>query len=203
MRKHAFILVLTLALLICAVPYGSSAHPPLTTCKEGGEMYGYWVDCGNHQADGAFTWNTSIPNSVAAVDYPYRAAMTSGAARWNNTGITSISLSTVSSNNGNIYTYSDPNTSALALFHDYGSDASGHLTKWKIKFNKSKLDNKDASFKAALAAHELGHAIGLNDLYLSGNTDKLMYGYFGETLGTRAAAPTDKDKLGAVEATRH
>jgi hypothetical protein len=187
--------VLCLLLVLSTLPLLSSSAHPSSICKTGGEMYGYYVDCNNHQASASFTWNTDIPNSVVAVDYPYRQAMTSGAGKWS--GTVTISNTSTSSNNGKISTYSDPSTSTLAVFTEYSSDSNGHLTSWKIKFNKSKMDSFTAAEKATVAAHELGHAIGLNDLYLGANSDKLMYGFW-----PMASSPTAKDKEGAKEATK-
>jgi len=179
------------------IPVQSYAHPAGTICKSGSEMLGWMVDCSNHQSSASFTWNTPIPDSSVAVDYRYRWGVSAGASRWS--GTVNITNTATSSPNGYIHTVSDPNTSKLAIFYDYTSNSQGHLYAWKIKLNKLQMDSLTVAEIAAVAAHELGHAIGLNDLKLSGNSDKLMYAYWPLT----ATSPTAKDIEGAKEATKN
>lgn len=193
-NKLVSVILSLLIIFVICIPM-TSAHS-FPQCNPGRELDGYLVDCNNHQSSSSFTWNTSIVNSPVAVDYAYRQATVSGASKWS--GTVTITNTSTSSDNGKIYTYSDTNTSNYAVFHEYSSNSSGHLTKWKIKYNKYKMDSLSASDKAIIAAHELGHAIGLNDLGVFYNDDKLMYGYWP----LKATSPTAEDKAGAKEATK-
>jgi hypothetical protein len=49
-------------LLIFVLPVQAFAHDSMKSqiCNAGGEMYGWWVDCNNHQYDNSFTYNHSL-----------------------------------------------------------------------------------------------------------------------------------------------
>lgn len=53
--------------------------------------------------------------------------------------------------------------------------------------------NRVYTQSSTILEHELGHVIGLNDLYESRNQNKLMYGYSN----TSASSPTSLDIWGA------
>lgn len=184
MKKKLYTIAIVSVLLLMLFPaQKSSAH----SCTSYGELYGYWIDCNNHQATKNFTYYTVIGLDPTYVNY-----VINGATKWNNTGIFSITRSAVVTTNGSISTFSDPNGS-VASFYNYSSNSSGHLTSWYIKMNTAIMGNRGAEQNNATMAHELGHAMGLNDLKLDGNIDKLMYGYSNRT----ATSPTEKDKIGA------
>lgn len=62
--------------------------------------------------------------------------------------------------------------------------------------NTSIMSTKTAAQHSQTMTHELGHAIGLYDLYNDNNKGKLMYGYSNST----ASFPTSRDIAGAKEA---
>lgn len=62
--------------------------------------------------------------------------------------------------------------------------------------NTSIMGRRSSSKNQETIAHEFGHAIGLNDLKLSGNSGLLMYGFSSRT----ASSPTSKDIAGAKKA---
>ncbi len=79
-----------------------------------------------------------------------------------------------------------------ASFKNYaeGTNAdTGHISTWEIHLNT----NIDVNMNAVIVAHELGHVIGLNDLYSNHNQNKLMYYSDAST----ATAPTELDLWGA------
>ncbi|QNK57709.1 hypothetical protein [Paenibacillus sp. PAMC21692] len=185
--------IVTFSLLLCFLSLTTpavSAHPSGVSCFLGSELLGYVVDCNNHQSSSTFNYNAT------GLDATYLGYTTTGASSWSGTVTINSSFSILAQ--GYYSTYSDPDTSTVAAFYDYSSNSSGHLTTWRIKNNKSKMDGRTASANNGTAAHELGHAIGLNDLYGSPNSGKLMYGYSTRT----TTVPTSSDITGATEATK-
>ncbi|MBO9129453.1 hypothetical protein [Bacillus sp. 165] len=181
-------MILAFFLIFSLLPVqNSSAH----SCTAYGETYGYWIDCSNHQAGKYFSYNTASGMSSL-----YQTFVTGGVGKWNSTGVVSISRSSSYSINGYVHTYTDSNTSIVAAFYNYVSNGSGHLTQWSIKMNTAIMDGRTGAKNQETMAHEMGHAIGLNDLYLSGNQGVLMYGYSDRT----ATSPTSKDQTGAAKA---
>ncbi len=79
----------------------------------------------------------------------------------------------------------------VALYTGYVSNASttGHTAYWTIAFNT----HEGISYDAVTVAHELGHVIGLTDLYDNQNINKLMYYSNAST----ATSPTTSDLWGA------
>ncbi len=199
MKRNNRMLIIFCVIVLCTQLFAvvASAHPVGVLCKPGSEALGWKVDCLNHQATPNVKWKSSISTSTSGVDYPYRQAMNLAAARW--AGTIAITESNVDPSAGIISTYSNKNTSVMGVFYEYESDSRNHLVTWKIKFNKMTMDSLTTAEKATVAAHELGHAIGLNDLGHFYNQDKLMYSYWPQV----ATSPTAADKEGAKEATRH
>ncbi len=103
-------------------------------------------------------------------------------------GIVSIEYSAYSSSIVSFYNNSEDSRAGswcpLAVNED-----TGHVTKWHIEINMAYYDERTVE----TIAHEFGHAIGLNDLYESYNTDNLMYGYKVERT---VAAPSMQDIWG-------
>lgn len=58
------------------------------------------------------------------------------------------------------------------------------------------MSSRTAAQNSQALTHELGHAIGLNDLYSDNNQGKPMYEYSTST----ASFPTSRDIAGATEA---
>ncbi|MFE0555126.1 hypothetical protein ACFW1P_04210 [Paenibacillus sp. NPDC058910] len=183
--------VLVVGLLSAFVPLSyTEAHVSPNTCHPNGESSGFSVDCNNHQGSSSFTYN------LQGVDSEYAGYVYNGASRWTNTGVVKISKTETQSNNGRIIKYADPNTSTVAYFANYYSDSNGHLYAWTIGMNTSVMKGRDPAKNSEALAHELGHAIGLNDLYSDNNKGKLMYGYSDRT----SSLPTSRDIAGAKEA---
>lgn len=157
----------------------------------GGESVGWSIDENNHNGSPYlyYTWKSGDACLTAARKNNFIAA----AAKWSPCG----NISYDPSGGGNTYqagklgTFNPgPGSGTVAQFYGYSSDAQGHLYYWKIDMNWTKsYSNADW---AEILAHEFGHAFGLNDLYNSSNSNKLMYGY---TNGT-ATRPTATDIKG-------
>lgn len=183
--------IITKLLAIClllALPSVSFAHSPNT----GGESSKWSVDAKNHAGKTNVTYRIDSTVNSANIDYTK-----TGAGRWSSS---SVSFSLASSGYTGVVTqYSDPNASTLAAFSSYVSNTSGHLTSWRIKINEPVFNCYSPTLRYATMAHEFGHAVGLNDLYYSSNTNVLMYGGIS---GWTAYSPTSYDKTGATESSK-
>lgn len=144
----------------------------------GGEEIGWSVDEEFHIGQTAFQYVFSeVPT---AIQVKFRTA----ASMWSE--VATITEST--SATGTVDWFNDPTDSAVAIFIPISvNENTGHLTQWAIYINLA------YTITPRVLAHELGHVIGLNDLYKKGNSGLLMYGY---TSGT-ATAPTESDLWGA------
>lgn len=149
----------------------------------GGEDIGWSIDEAYHTNGTTLTY--SFSSSDPFLSDVYRSFVTTGASRWS--GTITIVNRTDGSGTGEISTYNNPNTYAIANFCEYSPDNSGHLVSWKIKMNRA------YDVTATTLAHEFGHAIGLNDLYENKNINKLMYGFSNCTV----TSPTALDLWGA------
>ena len=146
-----------------------------------GESIGWSIKEDNHSNSSNITYkfNSSDRNMTDA----YKTIIRSGASKWSSYG----SISESSSGTGTLQTFEDPNSPNIALFYDQSCDSNSHLTFWRIQFNRA------MNFTAVTAAHEFGHAFGLNYLYNSENYDKLMC---GKELYRTATIPTTQDVKG-------
>lgn len=143
-----------------------------------GEAIGWSIDENNHTSSTTLTYKFDS----TVLDF-VKNIVRQGASKWSSYGSVSESLA----GTGTVSTYSDSSTSKTSEFTEYTSNTSGHLTSWKIKINTY------YTVLAVTEAHEFGHAYGLNDLYDSGNTSQLMYGYRD---GRIATAPSSSDGKG-------
>ncbi|WP_156926689.1 hypothetical protein [Cohnella panacarvi] len=176
-------MVLLILIMICTVPNVVFAH---TSGSVGGESSGWSLDIDNHNGSASFKYKFD-----SSVDDEHKEYIRTGATRWSSK-VTITESST--GYKGTINQYSDENTSTEAAFYNYIS-SSGHLTSWKIKLNRPLMSCVSPAKREGIATHELGHAIGLNDLYNSTNDNKLMYGYSSRTTNSPATA----DLTGASE----
>ena len=200
MRKKiifkSILYIIVAAIIINTCPYAwahSSSQEGILAKSYIEEYGGYYIggeDVGWSIDEGLHTNGTTLTYSFSSTDTnltsTYKSYVTSGASLWSGT-VTMVNK-TDGSGTGLIGTFENWNTSTVAVFCNHQTDSStGHLTYWQILMNRAYTQS------AVVLAHELGHAIGLNDLYESKNSDKLMYGY---TSGT-ATSPTASDKWGA------
>lgn len=68
---------------------------------------------------------------------------------------------------------------------------SDHPSRWRIQFNNTKTANSWTT----VAAHEIGHIYGLDDVYESYNSGRLM---FGVDTGTRYLNTIEKNALETI-----
>lgn len=189
-KKKNFLLVLisTLLLALCFYnPNITEAHT--TTCKSGSESVGWAVNCDSHAGTKYINYTFSPSLETAYKNFTY-----TGVANWNNTSVVSFSYS-VSSNNI-VTSHGGPDTSTTATTTSWKNPLTGHKTRWELSYNKYVMDGRTTTQNNATATHELGHGIGLKDLKLGSNNNKIMYGYGTRTVST----PVSSDITGAREA---
>lgn len=188
--KAASVILLLGLLLIFVSPNTANAHT--TACAPGGELLGYRVNCTSPGHAGT----RNITYRFSGVPARYRSFTATGAARWNNTGVVSISQAVSSPNV--VETYTDNNTSTVASVASVYNAVTRHKTRWTMRYNETNMVFRSDAQNNGTAAHEFGHTIGLADLYNSANINRLMYGYSSRTTGV----PTNTDITGAREAVR-
>lgn len=146
----------------------------------GSEDIGWVAHEGMHTASSS----TVYYKFDSGVSTDLRQTFVQGATKW--AGIINFVVRTNSAV-GTVYAVNNPYYEAAAWTSDRVYDSNHHLTSWSIYINTY------YTFTAKTAAHELGHVIGLIDLYDTANINKLMYFSTAST----ATAPTESDKKGA------
>ncbi len=146
----------------------------------GSESIGWIIDESMHLGSSVLTYRfsntvtqTQKNSFYAAISiwsnaYPYLSFTESSSGL--------LYITTNNANNGKIATTSG------------ATNSNGHFTSATITIN-----NYYSSYINPVSlAHEIGHVIGLNDLYDDGNDNKIMYGYYG----TSATAPATEEIWG-------
>ncbi len=122
----------------------------------GGESVGWSIDENYHMG------STSIIYRFEGVSEATKALFRTGAEKWSPL----VMIAESPNARGVVREYNFGRQDITARFTNYVEGTSlltGHLTTWDIEFNT----NPAVTFTAVTAAHELGHVIGLNDLYAS------------------------------------
>ncbi|MBQ2900326.1 MAG: snapalysin family zinc-dependent metalloprotease [Agathobacter sp.] len=140
----------------------------------GGEEVGWSIDETLHTNGTSITYSFAITDPY--LETAYKVYAIEGASKWN--GIVNITNKLDGTGKGIIKTYNEENSGTVDRFRGAYTDANGHLTSWIIEMNRS------YNVTSTTLAHEFGHVIGLNDLYASKNTNKLMYGYSSRSVSS-------------------
>ncbi len=137
----------------------------------------------------------------SALNKKYKNYMTYGAKVWKDCGVITLKRNRSSVNKISMYRVTDTKVNAyhwLAYQQTSSVDKNGKILQFEIKFNIEKMSNLPTARGKSVAAHELGHSLGLLDLYEKRNQDQLMYCIANKD----NAKPTAKDIKGAKYATR-
>lgn len=189
----SIVIIFTIFLSLIITPNNVLAHS--STCNSGSESTGWIVNCssgsGGHAGTSYYTYNFA-----SDLSNDYKLISNVGIGRWTSTSIVNIQYSLASSNL--ITSYGGPDSSVAAITSSWANASTGHKTKWQLSYNRYVMGNQTTEKNYVTAAHEIGHTIGLADLYNYSNIDKLMYVY----TSTTASAPTSYDKTGANEAVK-
>ena len=189
MHKKLNSLLISAAVFFSVLFFGShqafAHYPP----NYGSETQGYIVDIWNHAGTSSVKYGLD-----SSITPSYENFILDGAQKWKNTGVMSFNYAT-SGRTGMFLRFTDTTTDAIATFYDYRS-TNYHLYHWKIRLNTHHMDGNGPAENAATVAHELGHAIGLNDLYSFRNAGKLMYGYSSRTVTYPVASDITGAKVG-------
>lgn len=132
----------------------------------------------------------------SALDATYKSYAAGGAKLWKNTGVVTFKQSKSSPNK--IYMINDKNTKVNGTCLRTKFSPSGKILRFEIRYNKYYLKSRTATKNKVTAAHEFGHALGLQDLYNDYNQGQIMCGNGRRT----ATKPSAKDIKGAKYATR-
>lgn len=136
----------------------------------------------------------------SALDATYKSYADAGAKVWNNTGVVTFKRSINSQNKIEMMTKGKGNTDAFATCRRKRVNAvNGKILAFDIYYNGTKMNIRSDKENKSTAAHELGHALGLQDLYNAYNREQIMCGYGNRRTATK---PSAKDIKGAKYATR-
>lgn len=168
-----------------------TANAHNSTCKRGSESVGWMVNCQSHVGKTSDTYRYASDLSTT-----YKSYSSTGASRWNATGI--INIRNVATSSNLVTSHGGPDSGTVAVTRSWTNSATGHKTRWEISYNRYVMGKRTSAQNNGTATHEFGHTIGLADLYNASNKNKMMYGRSDRTV----YSPTSYDKTGAREAVK-
>ncbi len=181
--------IVNVCIIACLLVMVSTTTVFATMVAYGSERAGYMV------ATEQLRKNTNTFDD-SALNKKYKSYMTYGAKVWKESGVVTLKRDITSVNTINMCTSKD--TSAVAYTTYSGHMRTGKIERFEIYFNKDIMNGRAVSRNRATAAHEIGHTIGLLDLYQKRNKGKLMYGITDR----ETTKPTKTDIKGGKYATR-
>lgn len=193
-KKFKFLFLVLLLSLTTSLFSLNIASAHTTTCNSGSESVGWIVNCttpAGHAGTSSYTYKFD-----AGLETKYKTYTGNGVARWNNTSIVNITFSSISANL--VTSHSGPDSDTVAVTRSWKNSVTGHKTKWELSYNRYIMGNYGDTQNNGTATHEIGHTIGLVDLYNTSNQNKLMYGIANRTV----YSPTSYDQTGAKEAVK-
>ena len=196
MKLRRIISVAAIIAVFASVSINASAHSSsqagvLESTKINHANYNFDYYVGGPRVGWSINENYHIGNTVIRYKYAadvsdeVKASFTQAFQGWSDAGITFIFSNSAI---GLISEYTNSNDSAYGKTTNLMTDSSGHFLHWEIKINSGK------PIQSSTAAHELGHVIGLCDLYSASCNNKIMY-YTRN--GRTVTSPTFRDKAGA------
>lgn len=138
-----------------------------------------WKYVGSH-------WPSTSTKYFEATTDTWESRFKSGASKFRSESGSKFSISEVSvGNTQNFIENSSSSSATWVARRTVYSVSNDHPARWRIQFNSA----KSANSWTTVAAHEIGHVFGLDDLYEGYNNKKLMYGYDS---GVRYMQSSDK-----------
>lgn len=176
---------------ICLIAALSATTVYATMVAYGSEKAGYMV-CTTQLRKKTNTYDDSALNKT------YKSYMNYGVKVWKDSG--ALTLKRNKSSQNKIEMSNKLDSTVLADTTTWGDFRTGKVTKFRIRFNGREMKKKSASINKIVTAHEIGHSIGLLDLYEKRNKNKLMYGI--ADWKENVTKPMPADLKGAKYATR-
>lgn len=181
--------IVNACLLVCLIVMISATTVFATIAVYGSEKAGYLVESTQLRK------KTNTFDDYA-LNKKYKSYMTYGAKVWKESGVVTFKRSRNTPNT--VETCTSKDTSFVAYAVTWGEVRTGKIIKFEIKLNKDIMNGRTASRNKVTAAHEMGHTLGLLDLYEARNKGKLMYGFTDR----ETTKPTATDIKGGKYATR-